>query len=323
MRFTRPDGEQSRCVTDAIGAFACASLIAGTYAATVHPGDDASRALPFLAPVAPIELSEDGAIGGLRLAIDPKTTAIVGTVLDETGAPVADAHVRAWGDGLAHYPWSPALATVTDAAGRFELSGLAPGDYRVTAELLDGSRVTTVTLAGGATNATIVLARPACILGAPLDPPHRPASPIAWDDRIELVGWDAPAAAKVGEPVSIALVFRVGKRPFAHAWRVFAHLDLRWQRRSGQRRSSRRSAASARPRCGKARRCPGGPLHDDPHLGRELRAADRLLPPRSDRRRRQGARCTRLARSRGDAGSHGCDARGRSTQIEIATITAR
>ena len=224
VRFVRADDQQSRCTTDAAGAFACAALMAGTYAPSVYPGDDASRPFAFVGPAGSVELTEDGAISNVRLAIDPRTTAIAGTVVDETGAPVADAHVRAWGDGLAHYPWSPALATVTDAAGRFELSGLAPGGYAVIAELLDGSRATTATIDGGTTDAKIALARPTCVTGAPLDPPNRPASPIAWDDRIELVGWDAPATAKVGEPVSIALVFRV-KRPLAHAWNVFVHLD--------------------------------------------------------------------------------------------------
>ncbi len=91
VRFVRADDQQSRCTTDAAGAFACAALMAGTYAPSVYPGDDASRPFAFVGPAGSVELTEDGAISNVRLAIDPRTTAIAGTVVDETGAPVADA----------------------------------------------------------------------------------------------------------------------------------------------------------------------------------------------------------------------------------------
>lgn len=50
----------------------------------------------------------------------PGLTAIEGTVYDEAGEPVAGATVMIKG--------KPATATATDAAGRFSLSGTAPGD---------------------------------------------------------------------------------------------------------------------------------------------------------------------------------------------------
>jgi hypothetical protein len=52
-----------------------------------------------------------------------------------------------------------------------------------------------------------------------------------FDDAIELVGWDLPPSAHVGEPTTVTLVFRVRARVL-HAWQVFAHFDGTKRRQS-------------------------------------------------------------------------------------------
>ncbi len=184
------------------------------------------------------------------------------------------------------------------------------------AELLDGSRATTATIDGGTTDAKIALARPTCVDGrAPLDPPNRPASPImAWDDRIELVGWDAPATAKVGEPVSIALVFRS----------VEAAARPRVERVRATSMAARRVSVNADPHAPLGGKCetptwqPGDVLVD--RFTTTLTSAGKKLALRVGFFTHDPDKA--VARSRGDAGSRR-DARGRSTRSRLATITAR
>jgi RNA polymerase sigma factor (sigma-70 family) len=225
VRFTSPSGEQARCTTDDTGGFLCGSLKGGaSYTPTVQAGDDATRPFPFVTPAPAIELGPDASVTGLRLAIDPRTTRIAGTVLDETGAPAVDVRVRASGASVPYYGWSPAPTVTTDVAGRFHFDHLAPGDYELEAETLHDARRATRIVAAGTADVVLALVHPTCASGVPLDPPHKPASPIVWDDRIELVGWDLPAHARVGEPIEVTLVFRV-QAPIAHAWAVFAHFE--------------------------------------------------------------------------------------------------
>jgi RNA polymerase sigma-70 factor (ECF subfamily) len=225
VRFTSPSGEQARCTTDDTGAFLCGSLKGGaSYAPTVAAGDDATRPFPFVTPAPAIELGTDASVTGIHLAIDPRTTLIAGTVLDETGAPAVDVRVHASGAGVPYYAWSPAPTVTTDVAGRFRFDHLAPGDYELEAETLHDARNAQRIVTAGTADVVLALVRPTCASGVPLDPPHKPASPIVWDDRIELVGWALPAHARVGEPIEVTLVFRV-TAPIAHAWKMFAHFD--------------------------------------------------------------------------------------------------
>lgn len=224
VRFTA-EGEQARCATNEVGAFTCGSLKGGaSYSPTVLTGDDATRPLPFVASAPPVELGVDGSVSGLRLAVDPRTTTIVGRVVDETGAPAIDVRVRALGDGLHHYAWSPAPTMTTDHAGRFRFDRLAPGDYALDAETLHDRRSASVVVAAGADDIVLRLVHPTCVARPPIDPPSKPVSPIIWDDRIELVGWDLPSQAVIGESITVTLVFRV-RAPILHAWQLFAHFD--------------------------------------------------------------------------------------------------
>ena len=229
VRFASPGavvgGEQSRCQTDDNGAFTCVSLKGGTsYAPTVAAGDDATRPFPFVMAVPPIELDLDASVAGIRLVIDPRTTMIAGTVLDETGAPAVDVRVSARGDRLPDHGWSPAPTVTTDVAGHFRFDRLAPGDYELDAETLHDSRNAKRIVAAGTDSVVLALVRPACISTVPLDPPHKPASPIIWDDKIELIGWDLPARVRGGHSFETTLVFRV-KAPVMRAWKVFAHFE--------------------------------------------------------------------------------------------------
>jgi hypothetical protein len=125
---------------------------------------------------------------------------------------------------LSNYGWILAPSVTTDGDGRFHFDQLSPGDYELDAETLHDGRTAKRVVAAGTDDAVLTLARPTCVSGATLDPSHKPASPIVWDDRIELVGWDLPATARVGEPTTVALVFRV-RAPIVHAWELFAHFD--------------------------------------------------------------------------------------------------
>lgn len=62
---------------------------------------------------------------------------ISGRVLDANGLPVADANVMIVGSTAPHVD----IAQVTDSEGRFSLRDLAPGDYRIRAQLPDGTHV--------------------------------------------------------------------------------------------------------------------------------------------------------------------------------------
>ena len=225
VRFTNHDTtETCRTVSEAGGAFTCGMLDHGTFVASVHPGDDTTRPLPFAVAVAPIVVaSGDAVIDTVRLVVDPRTAAIAGTLVDEAGAPAADVRVRVYGDPHAVYGWSHAPSAMTDAAGRFRIAGLSPGDYEVDADSADGVRSAQRTVATG-NDTTITLAPIACGTAGAASPASRPSAPVVWDDRIELVGWDMPASAAHDTAVDIALVFRV-RAPVAHPWTLFAHLD--------------------------------------------------------------------------------------------------
>ncbi|TMQ15665.1 MAG: sigma-70 family RNA polymerase sigma factor [Deltaproteobacteria bacterium] len=225
VRFTSADHEQARCMTDTAGAFTCGSLKGTTsYTPTVFPGDGDTRPFPFVIPAPAIDLGLDASIAGVHLVIDPRTTTLAGTVLDDTGAPAVDVRVHATGDGLFHYGWLPSPTVTTDVAGRFRFEHLAPGDYELDAETLHDGRSAMRVVAAGASDVVLTLTRPACTSGTPLDPPHKPTAPILWDDRIELIGWDIPDRARVGEPVQVTLVFRA-RALILHPWNVFAHFD--------------------------------------------------------------------------------------------------
>ncbi len=220
VRFRAADTEEGRCTTDARGEFACGSLQGRkTYVPSVMPGDNASRPFPFATPASNIELASDGAATGIVLAIDPRTTTIDGVVVDESGVPAVDVRVRATGTGIQHDEWVAMPTAVTDGDGRFHLAQLPPGDY----ELVAGAGAKRV-VAAGTSGVVLTLARSSCAATEVPTVSHRPTSPIVWDDRIELVGWDLPTAARVGDEVAVTLVFRA-RAQVLYPWKLFAFFD--------------------------------------------------------------------------------------------------
>lgn len=109
---------------------------------------------------------------------------ISGTVVDDTGAPVVEARVRAAAD-LAANPSPDAVAiaglatATTDSSGGFSLRGLSPGTYRVWATRFSEQTAEErgVKAAVGDTGVRLVIAAPGRVVGTlSLAASHRPPS---------------------------------------------------------------------------------------------------------------------------------------------------
>jgi RNA polymerase sigma factor (sigma-70 family) len=225
VRFRAADGEEARCSTDASGGFACASLQGDkSYTAAVFPADNASRPFPFAIAPAKVDLAADASVVAVMLTVDPRMLAISGVVVDDAGSPVVDARVLVRGSAQAFGYWVNAPTAMTDTDGRFRIDRLPPGDYELRAETMHDARNAKRIVTAGSKDIVVALAQPRCIANGSLSPAHKPTSPLVWDDRIELIGWDMPSTIRAGESVEVSLVFRV-RAPILHSWRVFAHFD--------------------------------------------------------------------------------------------------
>ncbi len=236
--FASRNGDEGRCMTDALGAFDCATMNGeGAYTARVFPSDHETVAFPFVgAPPPPVTLADGNAqVDGVRLVIDPRRLAIHGRVVDDAGRPVADVPVHAWGDGVRRDRWSQAPSGVTDVDGGFVIDALAPGAYELEVEALDGSRNPRSVAQAGARDVALVVARPTCTEASrsyrlrtePDGIGARPPARVVWGERaerIELVGWDVPATVKRGQPFEIVVYFRA-LAPLDRPWKVFVHVD--------------------------------------------------------------------------------------------------
>jgi protocatechuate 3,4-dioxygenase beta subunit len=112
-------------VTDAKGRFAFAALAAGTHTLVATDGEHApARSGPLTV--------EDRPIDNVEIVMQTGG-AIAGTVVDQEGAPVAFATIRASGDG--QQAWQAGARQVTsDHAGAFELRGLPRAKLKLRAE---------------------------------------------------------------------------------------------------------------------------------------------------------------------------------------------
>jgi protocatechuate 3,4-dioxygenase beta subunit len=106
------------------GAFEMTGLGAGTY--TLHVNAPVGFHAPKEPPTATVVAEGTTTVD---IALDGGGT-IHGAVVDETGAPVAGASVRAMG---ARWEWSWGSNAQTADDGTFTLKGVSPGDVRVTA----------------------------------------------------------------------------------------------------------------------------------------------------------------------------------------------
>ncbi len=60
----------------------------------------------------------------------------------------------------------------------------------------------------------------------------RPASPIVYDEKIELVGWTIPKHAAFGSTIEVTLYFKV-REAVGGSWKIFEHFDGMGQRFQG------------------------------------------------------------------------------------------
>ncbi len=150
-------GDFGKDTTAADGSFCARQLSGGTYEVAVYAGPQVIDTLPPLAPVSlgPKETKS------LALAVTAPRLSINGTVSDPQGAPVVDAIVRILPADRMGAPnlrgRLPSLLVVTDEAGRFTLTKLAPGDYMLVVTARDGSEVIKQPIAAGARDVAITL----------------------------------------------------------------------------------------------------------------------------------------------------------------------
>jgi RNA polymerase sigma factor (sigma-70 family) len=153
----RTTGDFGKDTTAADGAFCTRLLTGGTYGIVVLAGP---RPLEPIVPMAAVMLGPKET-KTVTIAVTAPTLTIAGTVSDPHGAPVVDAIVRLF---AGKHSWQmmdssgPGSLAVTDEAGHFTLSKLAPGNYTVIATARDGSEVITPAVAAGSRNVAITLA---------------------------------------------------------------------------------------------------------------------------------------------------------------------
>jgi RNA polymerase sigma factor (sigma-70 family) len=213
--------DRGRCATDANGTFSCGHMAGGTYKPSVYLSENGQP--PLRLDHAPIALTSGSArVDHVRLVVDARRLEIHGTVKDRSGAAVLGARVIASNGREANT--APLTSALTDATGAFVVSNLAAGTYAVGAET-ETMRGTVVVEAGSVANLVIGGCEPV----HSADPAAKPALRMTWDDRVELLGWDAPASVRIGSSMTMTLYFKV-LQPFAVPYDVFVHVagEHRW-----------------------------------------------------------------------------------------------
>ena len=166
-------GDVGRCLSDSQGRYRCAAMTGGgRYRAAVFPAE--ARQTPYQTadgrPHPVLELKDGSSrIDDVTLAIDYRRLTIGGRVVDDTGAPIPDAEVRAVGgddDQRPQFqPWARLPRTFTAADGTFTIAELSPGTYALQARAPDGGEGTVTNIAAGTTSATIDVVRAGGIAG--------------------------------------------------------------------------------------------------------------------------------------------------------------
>jgi PDZ domain-containing protein/carboxypeptidase family protein len=166
-------GDMGESMTDGAGAFECATMVGGEYTVAVYASPAGGTPFP---PVVgerhPTITLKDGndEITGVRIAIKHDTLSIKGHVLDDTGAPVADVHVEAFGKQGFTLP--PSVRA--DGNGGFEIPNLTRGTYVVHAHAADSSEVEVSGVAAGTANLELRLVKPGSIEGTVVGFSQRP-----------------------------------------------------------------------------------------------------------------------------------------------------
>jgi RNA polymerase sigma factor (sigma-70 family) len=159
--------------TAADGSFRAASMIGGgQYLTTIRPRWNATERLRPAAggDFPPITLADDSSeVTGVVLAVRLDRLSIAGRVVDESGAPVADARVAAemMSPGVATRfgRWFHQASTMTDVDGRFSIGELSAGAYALQARSSVGAESVIDGVAAGRDNVAIVLPSPGSIEG--------------------------------------------------------------------------------------------------------------------------------------------------------------
>jgi hypothetical protein len=118
-------------------------------------------------------------IEGIKLAIDYRHGSITGHVVDDSGAPIADAVVEALaipdGQAAQFTAWLRLPSTSTDGDGAFTMHDLATGHYTLRARAADGSEGTTQAVTAGTSNVSIRVERAGSIEGKLINFKQSPA----------------------------------------------------------------------------------------------------------------------------------------------------
>jgi RNA polymerase sigma-70 factor, ECF subfamily len=158
-------GDQCTASTGSAGEFTCAGLQGGDYELAASPGPG-TRAFAAKTQTDPIRV-DAGADVNVNVAVDGELLAIHGTVVDDTGAPIADALVETFSSSAAiNEPLGPLPSTRADASGAFVLDRLSAGTYGVRAHAGDGGEVTMPGVSAGATGIELRIERAGSIAGS-------------------------------------------------------------------------------------------------------------------------------------------------------------
>jgi hypothetical protein len=131
---------------------------------------------PGVARAVGVALVEQGQVADVRLTA-PRLRSIVGRVLDEAGAPVVDAWVRAESmDRASGVTTRAGHSVLTDGSGSFELAALPPGEYALTASNARGEG-RGLRISAGATGVTLAFETYGRLIGSvTTDAGERPAA---------------------------------------------------------------------------------------------------------------------------------------------------
>jgi protocatechuate 3,4-dioxygenase beta subunit len=167
-------GDLGRCVTNAKGEYRCGTMTGGgTYRAGVFPSAEL-QGVPYPtatgAPYPSVAVADaKTVVEGITIAIDHEKRTISGHVVDDAGAPVADATIKALPTAGAAAPqfnsWLRLPMTSTDVDGAFTIGDLAPGPYALEANVADGGEGLATGIEAGAKNVTIKVERAGSIAG--------------------------------------------------------------------------------------------------------------------------------------------------------------
>ena len=227
--------DQSRCTTDASGRFSCNSMRGGgAYRVEVSGSEVSPKPFAFVGTPPPTFLLRDGdaRMDEVRLTVDASSLTIKGVVVNRTGQPVPDARVVA---NAGRDVWAAVPTAVTNLRGEFELRDVSPGSYGLQAIGTEGGLALVDGVAAGTSDVRLVLDPPSCedtngsqvgqVLHAVSDSiSNRPSARVAWEESLELAGWELPARIGVGEPFHLTLYFKVLK-PLDRSWKIFIHMD--------------------------------------------------------------------------------------------------